>query len=132
MSNDYKYLAYEELLYLPKPEQTTYVFTYMWQFQDGDIIDGNLFGPRTTVNKGLLIPTLPYAFSSLVFNLRRNVLLTVGFSFDLSLLLQSGPNFRGHFQSRLRSLHMCSNGEHVVAVRQPKEEPVSLLLELWN
>ena len=104
----------------------------MWQFQDGDIIDGNLFGPRTTVNKGLLIPALPYAFSSLVFNLRRNILLTVGFSFDLSLLLQSGPNFRDHFQSGLRSLHICSNGEHVVVVRQPKEEPVGLLLELWG
>lgn len=82
------------------------------------------------MNKGLLIPNPPYAFSSLVFNLRRNVLLTVGFSFDLSLLLQSGPNLRGHFQSGLRSLHICSNGEHVVVVRQPKEEPVGLLLEL--
>lgn len=131
VSNNYKYLAYEERLYLPKPEQITYVFTYMWQFQDGDIIDSNLFGLRTTVNKGLLIPTPPYAFSSLVFNLRRNVLLTVGFSFDLSLLLRSGPNFRGRFQSGLRSLHMCSNGEHIVVVRQPKEEPVGLLLE-WE
>ena len=132
MSNDYKYLAYEERLNLPKPERNMYVFTYMWQFQDGDIIDGNLFGPRTTVNKGLLIPTPPYGFRSLVFNLRRNVLFTMGFSFDLSILLQSSPDFRGHFYSGLRSLHICSNGEHVVVVRQPEEEPVGLLLELWE
>lgn len=55
LSDDSRYLAYEEHLELSILESNTYIFTYLWELQDVGTVEDDLFGPRITVNRGVKI-----------------------------------------------------------------------------
>jgi hypothetical protein len=131
LSNDSRYLAYEEHVVYDQRNAKSRVFTYCWKLKDIATVDDDHFGTCTVINGGVPVCYPSGKATTLRFCPDNSTLIHAGGKFDVES--QTPITFIQPFTQAdsLHSIYISSDGTKIHATKLSKDAQFSSL-EIWQ
>ncbi|KAF3935191.1 hypothetical protein ABW20_dc0109973 [Dactylellina cionopaga] len=131
LSNDSKYLAYEEHVSYDQSNAESRVFTYCWELKDIGSVDHDHFGTRIAINSGVPVCYSGDKVTTLRFCPDNSALLHAGGKFDIKNRTSIAWIQPFTQVDKLRSVHISSDGTKMHVTKSSKDAQSSSL-EIWQ